>query len=195
MGVRNSARNWFALALALLLIVSAGADLRADRKDEYFQAARLALDPGRVEIQLDLTPGVAVAAATLKDIDGNRDGALSQPEQQAYANMVLTAVQVEVDRALVRLQLTGADFPQPAAIRRGKGTIRVRAEAALPRLSAGRHQLFFRNLHHPNRSAYLAHALAPGGKTVSIVSQRRDARQRELTVDFIVRDAGPARPR
>ena len=49
------------------MILAGVAVVSAHRRDEYLQAARLALDPGRVQIELDLTPGIAVADAILVD--------------------------------------------------------------------------------------------------------------------------------
>ena len=46
-------------AVAILLTLGAGAF--AHRLDEYLQAARIAVDNGRVDLDLDLTPGAAVA--------------------------------------------------------------------------------------------------------------------------------------
>ena len=71
--------------------------MSAHRRDEYLQAARIAIDPGRVQIELDLTPGIALAEAIIADIDRNRDGSLSADEQRAYASLVLSALTLEVD--------------------------------------------------------------------------------------------------
>jgi hypothetical protein len=55
----------------------------------------------------------------------------------------------------------------------------------------GRHQLLFRNRHHPDRSVYLANALVPDSDDVAVTAQRRDGDQTELTIEYIVR-AAPA---
>ena len=70
--------------LALTLAVAGSAELSAHRTDEYLQAARLAIDPARVQIELDLTPGIALADTIVADIDRNHDGSLSADEQRAY---------------------------------------------------------------------------------------------------------------
>ena len=59
------------------MAIVGGAEVSAHRRDEYLQAARLAIDPGRVQLELDLTPGIALADAIIADIDRNRDGSLS----------------------------------------------------------------------------------------------------------------------
>ncbi|HVD92322.1 MAG TPA: hypothetical protein VNC21_08575, partial [Vicinamibacterales bacterium] len=68
------------------MAIVASADVWAHRRDEYLQAARLAIDPARVEIELDLTPGIALADTIIADIDRNRDGLFSPDEQQAYGS-------------------------------------------------------------------------------------------------------------
>ena len=180
-------------ALALVLAVLGAAPLSAHRRDEYLQAARIAIDPGRVQIELDLTPGIALADAVFLDIDRNRDGSLSAEEQQAYAAQVVSALTLEVDGTPVRARLDAASFPDAGAMRRGEGTIRLHSAATLPRVSSGVHQLLFRNRHHPDRSVYLANALVPESHDVSVTAQRRDVEQTEVTIDYVVR-AAPARP-
>jgi hypothetical protein len=43
------------------LIAGTASTASAHRRDEYLQAARIAVGPDRVRIELDLTPGMAVA--------------------------------------------------------------------------------------------------------------------------------------
>ena len=53
-------------AVAALVLASAfagGATLSAHRLDEYLQAARVGIEPDRLHLELDMTPGVAVADA------------------------------------------------------------------------------------------------------------------------------------
>ena len=91
--------------LAAALAIAGGAELSAHRTDEYLQAARLAIDPWTVHIELDLTPGMALAESIIADIDRNRDGSLSAEEQRAYGSLVLSALTLEVDGMPVRAQL------------------------------------------------------------------------------------------
>jgi hypothetical protein len=177
--------------LVLALAVAGAAEVSAHRTDECLQAARLAIDPGRVQIELDLTPGIALAEAILADIDRNRDGSLSAEEQQAYGSLVLSALELDVDGTRLRLQAGASSFPEAGAVRRGEGTIRLHSAAMLPRLSAGVHQLLFRNRHRPARSVYLANALVPQSHQVEVTAQRRDVDQTELTIDYVLR-APPA---
>ena len=175
--------------LVLTTAIVGVADVSAHRTDEYLQAARLAIDPGIVRIELDLTPGIALAEAIIADIDRNRDGSLSRDEQQAYADLVMSALTLAVDGTPVRAQLGVTDVPDAEAMRRGEGTIRIQSTAALPRLSIGPHQLLFRNRHHPDRSVYLANALMPDSNKVTVTAQRRDSDQTELAIDYVLRVA------
>jgi hypothetical protein len=175
--------------LALAIAVAGVAGVSGHRQDEYLQAARIALDPAGVQIELDLTPGIALADAIVAEIDRDRDGSLSHEEQRAYATLVLTGLKLEVDGHPLRAQLGASSFPDRGAMRRGEGTIRLFLAATFPRLSAGYHQLFFRNGHQPGRSVYLANALVPESDAVAVRGQRRDDVQSELTIDYILSEA------
>src|SRR5215471_3955823 len=166
--------------LALILSALVVANLSAHRRDEYLQAARLAIAPTRVELQLDLTPGIAVADTIIADIDRNRDGALSPDEQHAYVARVLSSIELAVDGHPVHLQpgpptrsaALGwepgpSTFSDLEAFRRGEGTIALQATATLPPLSEGAHQLAYRNTHRADISVYLANALVPDSNRVT----------------------------
>ena len=176
-----------ALAFALATAVIAGSAASAHRRDEFLQAARLSVEPTRVDLELDLTPGIAVAAATIADLDRDRDGALSDEEKRAYAGRVLDAVALELDGQPLHVQAIGASFPGLDDFRRGDGTIQLRSTAVLPHQDDGDHHLTFRNANHREGSAYLANALVPKSERVTITAQRRDAIQRELTIDYVLR--------
>ena len=129
-------------------------------------------------IELDLTPGIALAEAIIADIDRNRDGSLSPDEQRAYREPGVPRADARSRRdAGLRARLGASSFPDVEAMRRGEGTIRLQSAATLPRLSSGPHQLLFRNSHHPDRSVYLANALVPESDEVAVTAQRRDRDQ------------------
>jgi len=140
-----------------------------------------------VQLELNLTPGIALADTIIADIDRDRDGAFSRDEQRVYGRLVLRALTLEVDGTRIRAGVLDSDFPGVEAIRRGEGTIRMQLAASLPRLSAGSHQLRFRNRHNPDRSVYLANALVPRTPDVEVTAQRRDDTQTELTIDYLLR--------
>jgi hypothetical protein len=175
--------------LVLTAVLAGVTEVSAHRRDEYLQAARLAIDPARVEIELDMTPGIALADAILADIDRNHDVSLSADEHRAYRALVLSALELEVDGTRLKLEPGASRFPEIDEVRRGEGTIRLHFAATLPRLSAGVHQLSFRNKHQRSRSVYLANALVPQSYQVTIAAQRRDVDQTELTIDYALRPA------
>ncbi len=168
------------LALALAL----GASVSAHRRDEYLQAARIAVEPDHVGIELDLTPGAAVADALLATIDGDRDGSLSTIEQAAYARRVLGEMSLVLDGRPLPLQLASSTFPDLREARRGEAGMRLRLRTGVPDLRPGPHQLTFTNAHLPEHSAYLANALVPESERVAVTAQRRAVDQHELTIDF-----------
>jgi len=182
---RASRATAFAIAAATAVVLNAG--VSAHRLDEYLQTARIAIQPDRVHLELDLTPGVAVADRIVQRIDKDGDGALSMEEQQTYARQMLSAIALRVDGAPLQMTLVASHFPDVEAVKRGEGTIKLDVDIVVPLLSAGRHQLFFHNANDPDSAAYLANALMPENDRISIARQVRDASQRELTIDFDVR--------
>ena len=159
----------------------------AHRRDEYLQAARLAIDPARVAIELDLTPGIAVAAAVLAEIDADANGSISIAEGRGYASRVLSTIALDVDGIPLRLELVDSAVPELDAVRQGEGILRIRAAASLPRLPDGLHHLRYRNAYHADIGVYLANALIPDSDRVTIAAQRRDVDQRDLIVDYTLR--------
>jgi hypothetical protein len=173
--------------LALTLVVTVSSALSAHRLDEYLQAARLSIGPGSVEVELNLTPGVAVADGVIADLDRNRDGSVSEDEKRTYARQVLDAIQLENDGRSFRLEPIATAFSDLDAFRHGEGTIQIRSAAVLPRLSTGDHRLIFRNTHRRDVSVYLANALVPESEGIAITAQQRDGDQHDLTIDYVVR--------
>ena len=151
--------------------------------------ARLALDPSAVQLELALTPGIAVADTVFDEADRNGDGLLSAVEQRAYAAQVLAAISMSVDGTSIRMQPAGLIFPEREMVRRGEGTIHLRYNAALPRLLDGEHHLVFQNRYRGDIGVYVANALVPDTDRIAVVAQRRDFTQRDLTIDFVLRGA------
>jgi hypothetical protein len=184
--VRNPRACNRAAVAAAAAVIAVTTAVSAHRQDEYLQAARLAIDPGGVEIELAMTPGIAVAESVIAEIDRDHDGSLSPGEREAYVALVLEAIDLEVDGRRVPLGVVGSRFPELDAMRHGEGTIVMRSAGAT--LSQpGAHHALFRNRHRPEISVYLANALIPTSERLSIDGQRRDPDQRELRVDYVVR--------
>ena len=180
---------------AIVLVALVAAPLSAHRRDEYLQAARLDMTLTRVTLELDLTPGIAVADAIIEDLDRNRDGALSTSEKEAYTAQVMSAIDLEVGGRVLRPKVSTVTFPDLEAFRGGSGTIRLEASADLPPMPDGDRELFFRNRFRPDVGAYLANALAPQSERVAVLGQHRDPDQRELTIDYVIRGLPSARLR
>jgi hypothetical protein len=189
-GGRNTA-----LALAVMTIVIATTRLSAHRRDEYLQAARLAIDPDRVQIALDLTPGIAVAEGVLAEIDRDANRSISAVEARAYSERVLSDIALDVDGVPLRVELVDSAFPTIDTVRRGEGTTRIHAVAPMPRLVDGLHHLRYRNAYRSDIGVYLANALVPASDRVTVAAQRRDVDQRDLLVDYRLRGDRVARVR
>jgi hypothetical protein len=185
--------NGRTVVLALTMTVVAGTEVSAHRSEDYLQATRIGLEPDRVLITLDLTPGIAVAESVIAALDHDGDGALSTDEQRGYAGQVLSALKVVIDEQPLRPRVVSWSFPELSAFQRGEGTIRLKIQAALPRMSAGSHRLLFRNAHMAGHSAYLANALVPESARLAVTAQRRDSGQSELTIEYTLSASQHAR--
>jgi len=158
----------------------------AHRRDEYLQAARLGIDPDRVELALDLTAGIAVAEVVLSEIDLDKDGMVSVSEARAYSDRVLSAIALDVDGIPLRVELVESTFPTFDTVRKGEGTTRIQATASMPRLDDGLHHLRYRNAYRSDIGVYLANALVPASDRVIVAAQRRDVNQRDLVIDYML---------
>ncbi len=169
-----------AAAIAWILLPAASA---AHRLDEYLQATRVSIGRERTDVEIDLTPGVAVADEVLAAIDTDRNGVLSAGEGESYARTVLAAISVELDGLSRTVRLRTQQLPAPDAAREGVGTIRLRATVDTP-AAEGPHALVYRNVHWPGLSVYLANALVPDDPAIEITRQSRDPLQHELRIDY-----------
>jgi hypothetical protein len=175
----------------LAATMAAGSGVSAHRLDECLQAARIDIAPERITLELDVTPGVAIADSVIPEIDRDRDREIAADERQAYVRRVLGSLDLSVDGR--PLDVTGGTgtFPDLAALQNGEGTIRLRISVAIPPQAEGEHQVFFRNRYRSDVSVYLANALVPESDRVAVTAQRHSAEQRDLAIDYEVRaDAG-----
>jgi hypothetical protein len=181
-------RTVFALTAALAWLMPASAAIDAHRLDEYLQAIRVGVSRDRVDLEIDLTPGVTVAAQVFDAIDTDHDGEISAAEGRAYASSVIAALVLDVDNRRERPALSGSRFPTLEQMSDGAGTIRLTATAP-SKASMGRHMLRIRNDHRADIGVYLVNALVPADRDVDIVSQTRDAKQRELQLEYRIAPA------
>jgi hypothetical protein len=185
--VRNSSRSSDVGALTILLVLTSGSLTSAHRRDEYLQAARLAIDPDRVQIALDLTPGIAVAQEVLEEIDLDANQSISAAEARAYSEHLLSTIALDVDGMPLRVDLVDSAFSTVDIMLKGEGTMRIHAVAPMPRLADGLHHLRYRNTYRSDIGVYLANALVPASDRVTVTAQRRDVDQRDLVVDYMLR--------
>ena len=158
----------------------------AHRVDEYLQATRLSIDLDRVDVEIDLTPGIDLASTVFSMIDTNRDGEISSAEGEAYARQMLRSVVLKSDGLPASITLVESNFPEFSDMTLGVGTIRLRATAKVPPVSSGRHELSYLNTHQPESSVYLVNALVPANPLIQISDQRRDVAQHGITLGYSV---------
>ena len=172
-----------ALLFAMLAVASA---TDGHQLDEYLQATRIAIAADHLAIEIDLTPGVAIADGVIAAIDANGDGVASTTETDEYISGLVRNFSVLVDGRTFPMTIGRVEWPLWEAMRAGSGTIRVRARVATGPLSAGTHRIRVVNAYRPEISAYLINALLPADRAIAITSQSRDVRQHgiELNVEI-----------
>ncbi len=163
----------------------------AHRLDEYLQATRVSVATNRIDLSIDLTPGVAIADQVLAAIDRDRDGHVSEKEVAAYAQRVLKDIRIALDERVLVPSLVDASFPALHEIKGGLGVIRITATASGRNLAAGRHILILTNAHRPAISVYLVNALVPKDPSIKITSQTRDELQKHYRLEFGVNSSAP----
>jgi hypothetical protein len=176
-----SRRLCLALLLALLAFPS---KVFAHRDDQYLQATLVAIEPSAVRLQINLTPGVAVAEQVIAEIDRDRDGAISEDEAAAYADSLKRDLTLRMDGRNLELKLTASEFVPPEDLRTGAGVIQVEFSAISGPLAAGPHRLTLENQHLTSMSVYLINAAQPSSATVQITRQKRNANQSAGEIEF-----------
>jgi hypothetical protein len=176
------------ITLASSILVIGATSLSAHRRDELLQAARIGIAAGRVELELSLTPGIAVADDVIGAIDRDHDGVLSPEEQRNYTKEVLAETELAIDGRIVEIQAGPATYPLPGELRDGDRSIELRSTVTFPDLPSGRHEIAFTNSYRRDISVYLANALKPDSGQIVIASQHRDPEQQMLDIDFTIDD-------
>ena len=177
------------LLLALLAFPCA---VFAHRDDQYLQATLVAIEPSGIRLQINLTPGVAVAEQVVAQIDRDRDGTISKTEAAAYAKLLKRDLTLRLDGRKLELKLAASEFVAPEELRTGSGTILMEFSAILGSLAAGFHRLTLESRHLTAISVYLINALQPRFATVQITRQKRNENQSAGEIEFTFR---PFRPK
>lgn len=182
----------FTTFLGCLLLATA-VTASAHRLDEYLQATRVAVATNRIDVSIDLTPGVAVVSNVLAEIDTNHDAQLSKSERQAYVGRLLNDLRAELNGQHLKLTLVESTFPTIPEMKDGLGIIRVKASAAIGALPPGTHTFTLTNGHLPTISVYLVNALVPKDRVIQIKKQTRDELQKSYQLQFAVNPAARSR--
>jgi hypothetical protein len=169
------------LAIPLLTLSLAG-NAAAHRLDEYLQATLIGIARGSVDLEMQLTPGVAVLPLVMSEIDRDRDGRISGEEARAYATRVMREVELRVDGKPASLSLVESTFPTLEEMRQGLGTIRLKLRAPRVEDDSAVRELRFINRHLPQVSVYLVNCLAGDGLRVG--RQQRDEAQRSISFGY-----------
>jgi len=156
----------------------------AHRLDEYLQATLVAIEPDEVRLQINLTPGIAIAEQLLALVDRDRDGVISTNEARNYAEALKRDLIVRVDQRNVELKLATSQFPPPAELRTGWGIIQIEFSVAPGPLANGTHKVTLENRHLPQASVYLFNAAPPKSRSIGIVRQTRNENQSEGEIEF-----------
>ena len=171
------------VVIGMVLAMISGGGAAAHRLDEYLQATLIGVNRDGVEVEVNLTPGVAVLPVVMAAIDRNRDGQISAEEQQAYVAAVLRDLELQVDGRPEPLRLMESHFPPLEGMREGLGTIRLNLRAD----RAG-HELRFENHHLPVVSVYLVNCLGSRDKSLVVGKPERDEAQRSIRFAYSFAD-------
>lgn len=175
----------------LLALLSLPSDAFAHRDDEYLQATLVVIEPREVRLQINLTPGIAVAEQVIALVDRNRDGAISAKEAAAYTELLKRDLTVRLDGRNSELKLTASEFVPPDELRTGSGIIQIEFSASFGPLAAGSHSLMLENRHLTKMSVYLINASQPRFAAVQITKQKRNRNQSAGEIEFTLSSVPP----
>jgi hypothetical protein len=181
----------FTLAVVLLSL-SIARDTAAHQLDEYLQATRLALGHNHIQLEIDLTPGAAIAPIVLARLDRDGDNTISPAEAATYGRLVLGDLILKFDDRSIVTNLTHVEVAPIDALRDGVGVIQIRAIGGVVTDVRRRHHIYFRNNHEPGISVYLVNALAPDDGNVRVVAQTRNSSQQQARIDYDIGARWPA---
>jgi HupE / UreJ protein len=171
-----------AAAFAACILLFNG-DAFAHRIDEYLQATLLSVRRDRVEGSMRLIPGQLVSQSVIANIDGDGDGFLSDSEQRAYAQRVMSDLSIAAEGRTVQPMLLAWSFPSPAQMREGLGEIHIEFAVDLPPTNGDR-RFVLKNRHLSDRSVYLVNVLAQEDPGTHVFAQKRNAQQSTYELEY-----------
>lgn len=166
-----------------------GTSAFAHRLDEYLQATILSIEKDRLQVQMTLTPGVAVYPIVVAAIDTDADGAISEAEQRAYAERILSDLSLTMNGNPLSPRLVSVNFPALEDMQEGGGEIRLDFDADLPR-KAPKRTLIFENHHQSRIAVYQVNCLVPQDSDIRIVAQNRNYLQSLYQLDYVQTGTG-----
>jgi hypothetical protein len=171
------------LATTATIILLFGTSASAHRLDEYLQATTISVEKDRVQAQIRLTPGVEVFRAVLTTIDTDADGVISESEQGAYMERMLSDLSLTLDGVPLQLRLLSSKFPTIAELKAGVGNILIDLDAEVP-IGGPSRRLIFENHHQSRIAAYLVNCLIPSNPEIRIRAQSRNYKQSFYQLDY-----------
>jgi hypothetical protein len=165
--------------VSALLALGLAGGAAAHRLDEYLQATLIGVTRDGTDVEIHLTPGVAMLPALMAVIDQDGDGRISSGEERAYVGRVAREVELRVDGAPAPLSVIESNFPTLEAMREGLGTIGIKLHTA-----RSGHELRFENRHLPQVSVYLVNCLAASSDGLVVKRQERDEAQRSIAFEY-----------
>jgi hypothetical protein len=169
------------LAAAILFLARESAS--AHRLDEYLQGTLISVEKNRLEIQMTLTPGVAVFPSLIALIDTDANGVISEKEQRAYAEQVLHDLSLVIDGDRLTLQLLSTRFSTVDEMKEGRGEIQLNFSADVPRGGRSR-KIVFENHHQSRIAAYQVNCLVPRDPDIRIARQVRNYSQSVYRLEY-----------
>jgi hypothetical protein len=176
--------------VSILLFLASAAIVFAHRVDEHLQATLVTIEPDRIRLQINLTPGVGVAEKVLGLVDRNRDGVIATNEAAAYCELLKHDLTVKLDQRDLKLKCTASYFPGLAELRTGWGFIQIEFSGTTGQLAAGAHKLTIENRHLPKLSVYLINAAQPISASIQVTKQTRNENQSTGEIQFTVKAQG-----
>jgi hypothetical protein len=171
------------LAVACAIILAIGKPASAHRLDEYLQATTISIEKAHVQVQMRLTPGIAVYSKVLTTMDTNGDGVISEAEQRTYAERVLRDLSLTLDGERLQLRLVSWKFAKTEEMKAGLGDIQLAFDADVSPSNRNR-RLIFENHHQSRIAAYLVNCLVPRDPDIQVTSQHRNYQQSRYELDY-----------
>ena len=168
-----------------LLLALVPAWVGAHPVDEVVQGAYLTLIPGKLRLEVDITPGSAVTAVIINSLDEDGDRLVSTTEARAYAHRVLEQSTLVLDGITTSWTLETVIVPPYRNLELGNDSIRIYAVAKRPD-KGGAHSLSYDNRYQPARSQWTANIfLQPGaGWLYQVTGQQRSPDGQHLAVAY-----------